>query len=308
MKADRQNASSDCISEAVPHLIKYTSLREQLDEALRSRPSNVKLSATRLDSLTWDVYLVSSGIRAACLIDVFLPSGDSIAALEKVLHSALRDQVKVLVHQPSEQTFIINLRLTLERCHRHLAHEDEISFIDVTSRSEKLSHHSVHSRIPQSLREMMQTILNSGHSPSRILLGVQEYDTRSAQQGIALSGFLLEYLYIYTLDSDRDSEPHSGNILSDVTLIHFTVSLTDGRMEKQVMQFTVPEPCLDGTSALGQVKGIEDTLRKMFQGKLEQYHNETVSSSSGQQERIVDLSRATVVVQCKQVSMPLVGL
>lgn len=260
-------------------------------------------------------------------MDTFCPTQASTNALAGALSDCGGSDgpapIALLLHEPSEQLFVLNRSLTGSRCRKLVGLQNSKDSTWYVNAHRRAGTGTVSQTPPDFLcnlaNQLHNQLMNSSAASDAPVLKLGqpvEEQTVPAHEGISLAGFLLEYPCVYTLlddeasAADSESPDDTGNNLSDVPLSLFTVSLNLTEQDKRplpaILQFTIPTACIGEREETGppkpSVARLEFCLLQTFQERIAALQ---LAKSDPKQQAMSD---GHVTVTVSQMSLPLVGL
>jgi Domain of unknown function (DUF4504) len=277
----------------------------------------------------WMIVFVLCGIRCAGLLSKLQTDNENISALINSLSLILNNDVEnvlILVHVPSQQTFIVNRKLLFTRLNRITNHAFlAIDHAEVNAK--------VQDKVPSSLKKMLEEIEmvlgEEGRMSVQVISLTCEHSLQSsniAKTGVALAGWLLEYPLVYyfsqsenfQLQASIHSASSIGNLLSKYSddweeaddmqtnnlagkdLIVFCVDLlirSESEIVQNILQFTIPVSSIHPTAeAIGIHSGSLEDIRQ----NLTNYFDDRIQIQKGNQ--------LSIRVDTKQIKMDRVAI
>ncbi|MCO5585021.1 hypothetical protein L7F22_038953 [Adiantum nelumboides] len=254
----------------------------------------------------WMIVFVLCGIRCAGLLSKLQTDNENISALMNALSLILNNDVEnvlILVHVPSQQTFIVNRKLLFTRLNRTTNHAFlAIDHAEVNAK--------VHGNMPSSLKKMLEEIEmvlgEEGRLSVQIISLTCEHSlqsSNSAKTGVALAGWLLEYPLVYYFsqsenfqlrasihsassivkllsncsDDWEEADDMQMNNLAGKDLNAFCVDLlirSESEIVQNILQFTIPVSAIHPTAEAigmrnGSLEDIRQNLTKHFDDRIQ---------------------------------------
>lgn len=292
---------------------------QRVSSILQDELKKVKRSVSRAAILeeAWMITFVFCGIRCSGLLSKLQTDKEIITALSNALYRILAKDVEdmlILVHIPSQQTFIANRVLLAGRLqrtrtdpyHAYLA----VDQTDVDT--------EVQATAPSSLKKILEEIEENldkkGRMSVQIISLKCEHPTdvsSSAKTGVALAGWLLEYPLVYhfsksinvqllaasnsiggigdlfsnSVDDWEGTDDMQMNNLAGKDLVVFYVNLSiksETEIVQNVLQFTIPVSVLHSTAEAiglrhGSIEEIRQHLTKLFHARIQGQRNDKLS-------------------------------
>ncbi|PWN37007.1 uncharacterized protein FA14DRAFT_176309 [Meira miltonrushii] len=284
------------------------------DELKRSKRS---ASKTAILEEAWMITFVLCGMRCSGLLAKLQTDKETISALANALSRILVKDVEdllILVHVPSQQTFIANRELLAKQLKRSKVEHDH-AFLAVDQLDADAE---AHITAPSSLKMMLEEIENDierkGRTSVQIISLTLLNPTKSsagAKTGVALAGWLLEYPLVYHFRQSENVQlqatPHSissiGDLFSnslddwdgssdmqtnnlagkDLTVFYVNLSIkSELEIVQNILQFTIPVSVLHPTAEAigilpGSIEEIKQHLTKLFQDRIQGQKSDQLS-------------------------------
>ena len=219
---------------------------------------------------------VAHGLRSACLISSFPTTFGNVIALQTTIMEALSsvDQLIILVHRESEQTFVVNVKAFEDRQRAQADHPSALFYYLNGSRPSgtidvPTGLHHLLKLLQKSFRRTHASSTSDSNVPLLCTNAVNTSPIASRKIGVALAGWLLEYSVIYCFEEEKnlldanafdvheltpsdfaltdafESAIHlseSTQHLRGLSLLLVTVELSpEGKDKFPLYQFTLPE-------------------------------------------------------------------
>lgn len=292
---------------------------QKVNKILQDELKKVKKLVTKTAILeeAWMITFVLCGIRCSGLLSKLHTDKETLSALTNALSRILAkdaEDVLILIHVPSHQTFIANRDLLVKRLDRSKAYEHHAYLaVDHTEMNA-----DVQNTAPSSLNRILEEVERSLKWEPR--LGVQiicltcehsDHASTGSKTGVALAGWLLEYSLIYyflqsehvqlqattgsissagklllnSFDGWDEAGEMQTNNLAGKELVIFCVDLliqNESKHAQNVLQFTVPLSALQSTAEAigvcgGRIEDFKQHLTKLFTDRIQGRNSDQLS-------------------------------